>query len=159
MRVCVCVCVRVCVCVCAQIGPFQQCHKPCFPLHSGGVEPIYRLLTTSGGNGLCRERHFGRMYPSDYDVWTLDALRPVNREGSSYQGKTKCTLTTSTHSDSLLDTRSTVEDFENLLTVKLNESGRQKLGRYRSPVSRHSIKSYILAYYRFRKRRPLIALG
>ena len=44
----------------------------------------------------------------------------------------------------------------NLLYI---EPGRQKLGRYRSPVSRHSIQSYILTYYRLRKREPLIALG
>ena len=33
---------------------------------------------------------------------------------------------------------------------------RQKLGRSRSPVSIHS---YILTYYRLRKREPLIDLG
>ena len=51
------------------------------------------------------------------------------------------------NSDSLLKlkTHSTIEDLENM---KLNEPGRQKLGRYGSPVSRHSIQSYILTYYR-----------
>ena len=39
--------------------------------------------------------------------------------------------------------------------MKLNEPGRQKLGRYRSHVSRHSIQSYILTYYRLRKRKHL----
>ena len=43
--------------------------------------------------------------------------------------------------------------------MKLNEPGGQKLGRYRSPVSRHSIQRYILIYYRLRKREPLIALS
>ena len=42
--------------------------------------------------------------------------------------------------------------------MKLNEPGRQKLGRYGSPVCRHSIQSYTLTYYRLRKREPLIAL-
>ena len=38
--------------------------------------------------------------------------------------------------------------------------GRYKHGGYRSPVSRNSIESYILTYYRLgRKRKPLIALG
>ena len=40
-----------------------------------------------------------------------DVLRPVNREGS-HQGETKCIPTTSTNSDSLLNTHSTVEDLE-----------------------------------------------
>ena len=42
--------------------------------------------------------------------------------------------------------------------MKLNEPGRQKLGRYIlyiSPVSRHSIQSYILTYYMLGKREPL----
>ena len=42
--------------------------------------------------------------------------------------------------------------------MKLNEPERQKLGRYRGPVSRHSILSYILSYYRLRNRVPLITL-
>ena len=42
--------------------------------------------------------------------------------------------------------------------MKLNELGRKKLGRHRSPVSRHSMLSYILTYYRPRKREALIAL-
>ena len=43
--------------------------------------------------------------------------------------------------------------------MKLNEPGRQELGRYRSPVSRHSMQSYTLTYQRLRQREPLIALG
>ena len=48
----------------------------------------------------------------------------------------------------------------NLEKMKLNEPGRQNLGtcRYGIPVVRHSIQSYILTYYRLRKREPLIAL-
>ena len=42
--------------------------------------------------------------------------------------------------------------WRNLEKMKLNEPGRQKLGRYRRLVSRHSIPSYILTYYRLRKR-------
>ena len=43
--------------------------------------------------------------------------------------------------------------------MKLNEPGSQDLDRYRSPVSRHSIQSYIPTYYRgLEKREPLIAL-
>ena len=72
------------------------------------------------------------------------------------------------NSDSLLNTHSTVEDWRNLGEwggggrggVKLNQPGRQKLGRYRSPVSRHSMQSYILTYCRLsRTSEPLIALG
>ena len=43
------------------------------------------------------------------------------------------------HSDSLLKTHYTSKD---LKKMKLNEPGRQKLGRYRSAVGRHSIQSY-----------------
>ena len=60
------------------------------------------------------------------DRQILDVLHPVNREGS-YQGETKCIPTTS--SDSLFNTHSTVEDWRNLGKMKLNEPGRQKLGR------------------------------
>ena len=42
--------------------------------------------------------------------------------------------------------------------MKLNEPGRQKLGRLRGHVSRHNTKSYILTYYGFKKRELLIAL-
>ena len=52
-----------------------------------------------------------------------------------------------------------LKTWRNLEKMNLTEPGRQKLGRYRSPVSRHSIQSYILTCYRFRKREPLIALG
>ena len=43
--------------------------------------------------------------------------------------------------------------------MKLNEPGRQELSRYRSPVRKHSIQSYILTYYKLRKREPLVAPG
>ena len=43
--------------------------------------------------------------------------------------------------------------------MKSNETERQKLYVGRSPESRHSMQSYILTYFRFRKREPLIALG
>ena len=62
-------------------------------------------------------------------------------------------------SDSLLSTYSTVEDKRTLEKMKLNEPGRQKLDRYRSSVSRHSIHSYILTQYRIRTRNTLIALS
>ena len=39
-----------------------------------------------------------------------------------------------------------------------NEPGKQKLGRYESPVSRHSSQSYILTYHRLIKREHLISL-
>ena len=61
----------------------------------------------------------------------LCVLRPVNREGS-YEGETKCIPTTRAHSDSQLSTHSgisTVEDWRNVGKMKLNEPGRQKLGR------------------------------
>ena len=49
--------------------------------------------------------------------------------------------------------------WRSLEEMKFAEPGRPKLGRHRSPVSRHSIQSYILTYYRLRKRERLIALG
>ena len=50
------------------------------------------------------------------------------------------------------------EDWRNFGKMKWNESGRQKLGR--SPVSRHSMKSYIRTYFRRNfEREPLIAIG
>ena len=50
--------------------------------------------------------------------------------------------------------------WRNFEKIKLNEPGRQKQGRYktrtsRSLVSRHSIQSYILTYYRLRQRESL----
>ena len=36
--------------------------------------------------------------------------------------------------------------------VKLNQPGRQKPGRYRSPIIRHIIQSYTPTYYMVRKR-------
>ena len=92
----------------------------------------------------------------------LDVLRPVHREGS-YQGETKCIPTTTQgktvihnliHNPPLRIWRK----FGNL-KKKFNEPGRQKVGRCRSPVRRHSMQSYIRTYYRLRKREPLIALG
>ena len=44
-------------------------------------------------------------------------------------GGKKCIPTESKHSDSLLNTHSNVEDLRNLGGMKLNEPGRQKLGR------------------------------
>ena len=49
--------------------------------------------------------------------------------------------------------------WRHLEKVKLNEPGRQKLGRYRSLVSSHSTQSYNRTYYGLRRREPLIALG
>ena len=49
--------------------------------------------------------------------------------------------------------------WRNLEKTKLNESGRQKLGRCRRHASRHSIQSYIVTYYMYMYREPLIALG
>ena len=77
----------------------------------------------------------------------------VNRVGSC-QGKTKCIPTTSTNSDPLLPP---LKIWRTLEKMKLNEPERQILGRYRSPVSRHSIRSYILTYCRLKKWEPLIA--
>ena len=39
----------------------------------------------------------------------------------------------------------------------MSQEGITKVGR--SPVSRHSMESYIRIYYRLRKREPSIALG
>ena len=44
-------------------------------------------------------------------------------------GETKCIPTTSKNSESLFNTHSTVDDRINLENMKLNEPGRQKLGR------------------------------
>ena len=82
----------------------------------------------------------------------------VNDEWSlHFQGETKCIATASNNSDSLLNTHSTDEDWTHLENKKLSEPGRQKLVD-RSPVRRHKMQSYILSYYRLRKREPLIAL-
>ena len=43
--------------------------------------------------------------------------------------------------------------------MKMNESGRKKLGRYRSAVSRRGMHRYIPTKNRLRKMEPLIALG
>ena len=43
--------------------------------------------------------------------------------------------------------------------MKWNEPGRQTCGRYTTPVSRHSMQSYSLTYYRLRKREPWGALN
>ena len=68
-------------------------------------------------------------------------LRPVNREGS-YQGETKRIPTTSNNSDSLLNTQYTVGDWRNLGEMKLNEPGRQKLGRSKPCVQVQHAKLY-----------------
>ena len=61
------------------------------------------------------------------------------------RAKQKCIPSTSKILFHYLKTHSIVEDLENFFDkIMLNEPGRQKLGRYRSPVSRHSIQSYIL---------------
>ena len=59
----------------------------------------------------------------------------------------------------LLNTHFTVEEWNNLGKMQRNEPGRPKLGRYRNPVSKHSMQSYVLIYCRLRKREPLTALG
>ena len=71
------------------------------------------------------------------DRLILDALHPVSREGSSYEGETKKCLTTRTILIHYLKPHSTVEDLErkNVEKMKLNVPGRQKkLGRYKSSV-------------------------
>ena len=80
------------------------------------------------------------------------------------QGETKCTP--SLQVKILIHysfTHSTIKDWRNFEKMKLNELGRQSSRLYtgRSPVSRHSMQSYILTNYRLRKREPLnlIALG
>ena len=75
----------------------------------------------------------------------------------SYQGETKCIPTTSKILIHYLKHIPLLKIWRNLENMKLNELGRQKLGRYRSPVSIHDIQSYILTYYRLRKWEPLIA--
>ena len=45
-----------------------------------------------------------------------------------------------------------VEDGRNLGKMKLKEPGKQKLGRM------YSMQSYILTYYRLRKREPLVGV-
>ena len=50
-------------------------------------------------------------------------------KGHVIKAKQKCIPTTSTNSDPPLNTHSTVEDLRNLGEMKVNEPGRQKLGR------------------------------
>ena len=105
------------------------------------------------------------------DTYTLIFLRvwvQVSAAGGSGHSATlfQAVLSLSYHqynyeSDSLLKTHSTVEDSE---TTEKNEveragPGRQRLGKYRSPVSRHSIRSCALIYCWLGKWEFLIALG
>ena len=48
----------------------------------------------------------------------------VKSTAKSYLGETKCIPNTSTNSDSLLNTQSTVEDWRNVGKMKLNETGK-----------------------------------
>ena len=62
--------------------------------------------------------------------YIFDVLHPFNCERSYYQGgKREMFCYHKSNSDSLLMTHSTVEDLRNLEKMKLNESGRHKLGR------------------------------
>ena len=82
------------------------------------------------------------------------------RKGHIRAKQTFCLPTTTSKTyDSVLNTRSSVKDWRHLATTKLNGPGRQTFGRCGSPVSRHSMQSYVLTYYRLRQREPLIAPG
>ena len=76
-----------------------------------GMGDKKRTVRESGSFRLPAERLTTR--PHKRTDKTLDVLRPVNLEGS-YQRDTKGTPTTSTESDSQLNTHSTVEDWTNV---------------------------------------------
>ena len=96
--------------------------------------------------------------PRKKDRQILDVLRPVNSAGS-YEGEAKCIPTTSKILIHYLKHSPLLKTWMKFGgKMKLHELGRQKLGKYGSPVSRHSIQSYSLTYFRLRKREPLIAL-
>ena len=89
----------------------------------------------------------------------IDKLYLMFYAQSTAKGETNCRPIPNTHTILIyyLKHHSTVEDLSQ--KMKFNEPVRQKPGRYRSLVSRHSIQSYILTYHRLKKREPLIALG
>ena len=70
----------------------------------------------------------------DIDRQILGVVRPVNREGL-YQGETKCIPARSTHSDLQLNSiyNPLLKICRTSEKMKLNEPGRQKLGRYGKP--------------------------
>ena len=89
----------------------------------------------------------------------LDGLRPVNREGSwLLSGRNKMSLLPRVkfliqHLGHIPPVLRIGEVWEK---IKLKESGRQRLGTCRlvnSPVSRRSMQSYILTYYRLRNQK------
>ena len=65
-------------------------------------------------------------YRIDASAWCFTPSQP--RRVISGREKTKCVATTSNNSDSLYMTHSTVENLRSLGKMKLDESGRQKLG-------------------------------
>ena len=67
---------------------------------------------------------------------------------TSYLGKTKCIPTTSNILIHYLKHINPLKIWINLEKMKLNEPGRRKFDRYRSPVSRHSTRSYIPTHCR-----------
>ena len=87
-----------------------------FLLHRDQVGP-YTCLTH-------KQRQFNH-----YRLRVLASLVQNNNREGSYQDETKCIPTTGQNSDSLLNTHSTVEDCGNVWKMKLNEPGRQNLGR------------------------------
>ena len=66
---------------------------------------------------------------------------------STAKGQTKCIPTTGKILIHYLKHILPLQIWRTLQKMKLNELGRQKLGRYISPVSRHSVQSYILTYF------------
>ena len=86
-------------------------------------------------------------------------IQPTAKGHINNKGETKCIPTTSKVLIHYLKYIPPLKTWRHLDKMKFNEPGRHKLGRYRNPVSRHSIQSYILTYCRLRKRDTLIALG
>ena len=99
-----------------------------------------------------------RLLHDNQRIWSgqvdeiLDVLHPVNCEGAT-SGRNKSVLLSQAKLWFINYDTFHCWGPEKFREMKLNESGRQKVG---SPVSRHSMQSYILTYCRLRKKESLI---
>ena len=129
---------------CSKAVAVDGCHD--------AVYMIQRRITNSCTSKCCVNMKLGeRCWTGCGRPWTMRIPYLAARYASSHPCRTE-----SAPPPPQGFCNSTVEDLEKM---KLNETGRQKFGRYISPVSRRSIQSYILTDYKLRKRKPLTAQG
>ena len=130
------------------------CQHTCTPLHT---IPLHTIATSTQcqstastrlevrrDSGIRSLRH---MEDRDLMFYTHSTAKD-----HSYPAEPKCTPATS-QILTLFMTHFTVEDRIRLGKIKLNELGKQKLGRRSLP------QSYFLTHYRLRKKEPFTALG